>query len=65
VVAALCVKIEHPPSNYVRHAVWAVFGSWLLVTLLAAMVFVPKECPLQTENVHVELSIVVLCYDML
>ena len=45
VVAALCVKIQHPPSNYVRHAVWAVFGSWLLVTLLAALVFFPKECP--------------------
>eukprot|EP00435_Cladocopium_sp_Y103_P011952 s4008_g3.t1 len=43
VVAALCVKIQHPPSNYVRHAVWAVFGSWLLVTLLAALVFFPKE----------------------
>ena len=61
VVAALCLKIEHPPSNYVRHAVWAVFGSWLVVTLLAAMVFVPNECPSQTANVHVD----ELCYDLL
>lgn len=43
VIAALCLKIQHPPSNYVRHALWAVFGSWLLVTLLAALVFFPKE----------------------
>eukprot|EP00913_Durusdinium_trenchii_P031977 g29950.t1 len=43
VVAALCMKLEHPPSNYVRHAVWAIFGSWLLITLLASTVFFPRE----------------------
>lgn len=55
VVAVLCMKL-HPPSNYVRHAVWAVFGSWLLITLLAATVFFPRpyQSLLQHAAWHLE-----------
>jgi len=42
-VAALCVKLKHPPSNYIRHAVWAVCGSWLLIVLLCSTVFFPQK----------------------
>ncbi|CAE7032507.1 Gstt1 [Symbiodinium natans] len=56
VVAALAVKVKHAESNYIRHAVWAIVGSWMLVVLLAATMFVAKKYHpiLQHASWHLE-----------
>ncbi|CAK9006965.1 unnamed protein product [Durusdinium trenchii] len=30
-LAALCVSLRHPASSYVRHAIWSIWGIWMLV----------------------------------
>jgi len=56
VVAALAMKLKHEESNYIRHAVWAIVGSWMLVVLLASTTFFPERYHpiLQHASWHLE-----------
>lgn len=42
-IASVCVSLRHPPSTYVRHAVWAICGIWMIVVSLTAVSMVPSD----------------------
>lgn len=46
-VAAVCVSMRHPASSYVRHAIWSIWGIWMLVLgLMLTNILEPKYHPI-------------------
>lgn len=47
VVAAVGVSMRHPPSTYIRHAIWSIWGIWMLVLgLMLTNVLEPQYDPI-------------------
>ena len=47
VVAAVCVSMRHPPSTYIRHAIWSIWGIWMLVLgLMLTNILEPQYDPI-------------------
>lgn len=46
-MAAVGVSMRHPPSTYIRHAIWSIWGIWMLVLgLMLTNVLEPQYDPI-------------------